>query len=53
LVRGIIGFRLTIRQLKGKWKMGQNRPLADRFGMAQGLEVEGKSDIAALVRPTR
>jgi transcriptional regulator len=52
-VRGIIGFRLTIRRLEGKWKMGQNRALADRFGMAQGLEAEGKSDIAALVRPTR
>jgi transcriptional regulator len=51
LVRGIIGFRLTIRRLEGKWKMGQNRPLTDRLGMAQGLEAEGKSDIAALVRP--
>jgi transcriptional regulator len=52
-VRGIIAFRLTIRRLDGKWKMGQNRTPADRFGMAQGLEAEGKSEIAALVRPTR
>ena len=51
LVRGIIGFRLTIQRLEGKWKMGQNRPLADRLGVAAGLEQEGKSDIAALVRP--
>jgi hypothetical protein len=50
-VRGIIGFRLTIRRLEGKWKMGQNRPLADRLGMAQGLEAEGKSDGAALIGP--
>jgi hypothetical protein len=27
MVRRIIGFRLTIRRLEGKWKMGQNRPL--------------------------
>jgi hypothetical protein len=50
-VRGIIAFRLTIRRLEGKWKMRQNRPLADRLGMAQGLEAEGKSDVAALMRP--
>jgi len=53
LVRGIIGFRLTIQRLEGKWKMGQNRPLADRLGVAEGLEQEGKSDIAALVRPNQ
>jgi transcriptional regulator len=51
LVRGVIGFRLTIHRLEGKWKMGQNRPLDDRLGVADGLEQEGKSDIAALVRP--
>ena len=51
LVRGIIGFRLTIRRLEGKWKMGQNRPLPDRLGMVEGLEQEGRSDVAALTRP--
>ena len=50
-MRGIIAFRLTIRRLEGKWKMRQNRPLADRLGMVQGLEAEGKSDVAALMRP--
>lgn len=53
LVRGIIGFRLTIHRLEGKWKMGQNRPLADRLGVAEGLEQEGKSEMAALVRPVQ
>lgn len=51
LVRGIIGFRLTINRLEGKWKMGQNRPLEDRTGVADGLADEGRSDMAALVRP--
>jgi len=51
LVKGIIGFRLTIKRLEGKWKMGQNRPLADRVGMADGLAAAGRFDMAALVRP--
>jgi transcriptional regulator len=51
LIRGIIGFRLTINRLEGKWKMGQNRPLADRVGMANGLAEAGRFDMAARVRP--
>jgi transcriptional regulator len=51
LVRGIIGFRLTITRLEGKWKMGQNRTPADRAGVASGLAEAGRSDMAALARP--
>lgn len=51
LVRGIIGFRLTITRLEGKWKMGQNRPPEDRVGTAEGLEQEGKAELAAMSRP--
>jgi transcriptional regulator len=51
LVTGIIGFRLTIKRLEGKWKMGQNRPLDDRIGVANGLEKAGRFDMAGLVRP--
>ena len=51
LARGIIGFRLTINRLEGKWKMGQNRPLADRIGVADGLAEAGRFDMAALARP--
>jgi transcriptional regulator len=51
MVKRIIGFRLTITRLEGKWKMSQNRPLEDRVGTANGLEEESKADIAALVRP--
>lgn len=52
MVRRIIGLRLTIQRLEGKWKMGQNRPLEDRVGVADGLEAEGKTALAALVRPS-
>jgi transcriptional regulator len=52
MLQAIIGFRLTINRLDGKWKMSQNRPAADRSGTADGLAAEGKSAVAALVRPT-
>jgi len=51
MVKRIIGFRLTITRLQGKWKMSQNRPMEDRTGVATGLKVEGKHDLAELVRP--
>ena len=40
-LRGIIGFRLPIDRLEGKWKLSQNRPEADRRGVNEGLEGEG------------
>jgi transcriptional regulator len=49
-VSRIIGFRLTIKRLEGKWKMSQNRPAEDRLGTAAGLEAEGKRDLAELIR---
>jgi len=49
-VRRIIGFRLTIKRLEGKWKMSQNRSVEDRVGAAAGLEAEGKPGLAELIR---
>ena len=40
-LRGIVGFRLPIDRLEGKWKLSQNRPEADRRGVVEGLEGEG------------
>jgi len=37
MLRAIVGFALPIRQLKGKWKLGQNRSPADQDGVRQGL----------------
>ena len=37
MLRAIVGFALPIRQLEGKWKLGQNRAPADRAGVRQGL----------------
>jgi transcriptional regulator len=48
-LKGIVGFRMPITRLDGKWKMSQNRPAADRIGVADGLRAEGRDDVAALV----
>ncbi|MBB6251685.1 FMN-binding negative transcriptional regulator [Nitrospirillum iridis] len=49
-LRGIVGFRLAITSLEGKWKMSQNRPVADREGTADGLARNGDDAVADLVR---
>ncbi|TWB42567.1 FMN-binding negative transcriptional regulator [Nitrospirillum pindoramense] len=49
-LRGIVGFRLALTSLEGKWKMSQNRPAADRDGVVEGLAQDGATDVAALVR---
>lgn len=48
-MRGIVGIEIDIRQIEGKWKVSQNRPEADRIGVAHGL-AEAHPDMAALVR---
>ena len=37
MVRGIVGFRLTLTHLEGAWKMSQNRPAGDQAGVRAGL----------------
>lgn len=40
-LKGIVGVRLEIESLTGKWKLNQNRGLADRRGAADGLVARG------------
>ena len=47
-LKGIVGFRMPIRALQGKWKLSQNRSPADRAGVAAGLAAEG-AEMAALI----
>ncbi|MFA6153818.1 FMN-binding negative transcriptional regulator [Mesorhizobium sp.] len=51
-IKGIIGLQIEISEIHGKWKVSQNRPVADRVGVARGLESETAiaSDMASLVR---
>ncbi|MGC8468451.1 MAG: FMN-binding negative transcriptional regulator [Acetobacteraceae bacterium] len=48
-IKGIVGVAFTITRLEGKWKMSQNRPVADRAGVVAGLETEGRGEVAAVV----
>ncbi|MBZ9704872.1 MULTISPECIES: FMN-binding negative transcriptional regulator [unclassified Mesorhizobium] len=51
-IKGIIGLEIEIGEIHGKWKVSQNRPVADRAGVAHGLESEtaNSSDMVNLVR---
>ena len=49
MLKGIIGFALTITRLEGKWKMSQNRPAEDRAGVVAGLQEEAREDVASLI----
>jgi transcriptional regulator len=47
-LRAIVGVVLPIATLTGKWKLGQNRPPADRAGLLAGYAAEGTPGYAAL-----
>jgi transcriptional regulator len=49
LIRGIVGIEVPVEALAGKWKVSQNRPAADRDGVAAGLAAEGEAAMARLV----
>lgn len=40
-LKAIVGFEMPIRQIEGKWKMGQNRAESDRNGAIKGLRRRG------------
>jgi transcriptional regulator len=50
-MRGIIGVEIEIAAIEGKWKVSQNRPVADREGVAAGLDDAGdQAEMTGLVR---
>lgn len=52
-LRAIVGLELEIRELEGKWKLSQNRPLADRLGVAAGLERTSNPVAARMAKLVR
>jgi transcriptional regulator len=55
LLGAIVGVEIPLTKLIGKWKMSQNRSVADRQGVIAGLEREGNeahADVAALIKTT-
>jgi transcriptional regulator len=58
MVRAIVGFKLRVTRLEGKWKMSQNRPKKDVAGVLEGLAREdgdGHQAVAEIIasRQTR
>lgn len=50
LTQVIIGFEIEVNDLKGKWKLSQNRPAQDRASVIAALEQSGKSKMAQLIK---
>jgi transcriptional regulator len=53
MLRAIVGIEIELTSLVGKWKVTQNRSLADRLGVAAGLSDtpdDNARAMAALVR---
>ena len=55
MVAAVVGIEISITELVGKWKVSQNRSIADRVSVAEALECEATPSgaaIAALIRET-
>ena len=48
-IKAIIGIEIPVLTIEGKWKVSQNRSVADRQGVYEGLHGEGNEDMAKLV----
>ncbi len=49
-IKGIVGIEIPIERLEGKWKVSQNRPLADREGVVEGLRQMSDASAEELAR---
>jgi transcriptional regulator len=52
-IKGIIGLEIEVTRLEGKWKVSQNRPIADRAGVHAGLMEQNDIAMAELVALAR
>jgi len=52
MLGAIVGFEIEIRQLSGKFKLSQNRPVDDRRRVVTALEggESAEREVAALMR---
>lgn len=51
MLHGIVGFEIEISELKGKWKISQNRTDQDKQTLVKGLAINGCPEMAALILP--
>lgn len=47
-LQAIVGIEIPVTRLRGKWKVSQNRPAADREGVIRGLQEMGDVDATAI-----
>lgn len=52
-LKGIVGLEIEITEISGKWKVSQNRPVADRISVAEGLEAEDEASADEMARLVR
>ena len=53
MLKAIVGIEIPVSRLVGKWKTSQNRPVADKLGVIDGLHARGdpaSADMAALIQ---
>ena len=50
LLRGIVGFEMEVRAWRPTFKLSQNKSAEERAAIADALEAQGSSAIAALIR---
>jgi transcriptional regulator len=52
MLRGIVGFEITISRITGKFKLSQNRPATDRTRVIEALRQGDASEqeVATLMR---
>ncbi len=53
MLRAILGFRIRVTSLHGKWKLSQNRSQADRSGVMDGLAADALPQNAAVAEAMR
>lgn len=53
LLTHIVGFRISIERLEGKWKLSQNQPVDRQEKVIRGLEAEPTPDALAIARLMR
>ncbi|MGE7137141.1 FMN-binding negative transcriptional regulator [Luteibacter sp. NPDC031894] len=53
MLKGIVGIRIPLARIEGKWKLGQNRPVEDREGAAELLSQSPGDNEQAIARAMR
>lgn len=53
MIARIVGIELPLSRIEGKWKVSQNRKLADRLGVIAGLESQATAESLAMTELVR